>query len=133
MSSSRNAKPHNEQEKRLLRLYGSLPSRGSLLHHQLEGRKYFDSGDFALSQAHTSSDIGAVTTGCEHPLREQISHPSSAAPSSSNVDNDGNRQMQVEQQSGEVKPGSHLDEEMTPPTPGEPGVAKQEDKVNSGA
>ncbi|POR39551.1 mRNA stability protein [Tolypocladium paradoxum] len=131
MNLPQNANPLNEQEKRLLRRYGTLPSRGNLLHHQLNRRKYFDSGDFALSRAHTSSDVGAVTTGSEHPLRDQISHPSSAAPSSCNFENDGNQQTPAEHKTGELK-SSHLYEEMTPQTQGEPGGAKQEDSVNSG-
>jgi hypothetical protein len=95
----------------------------------IQGRKYFDSGDFALSQAHTCSNIGAVTTGVEHPLRRHISHPSSAAPSSSNFDNTGNQRIRIERRGSEVKIASHLEEEVAPQTQGEPGVAKQEDKV----
>src|SRR6185437_3316164 len=52
---------------------------------QSQGRKYFDSGDYALSQAHRASNIGRVRTGREHPLRESISHPSSPVPSGSNI------------------------------------------------
>lgn len=63
-----------------------------------QGRKYFDSGDYALSQARKPSDAGAVTTGSEHPLRETIPHPLSPVPSSSNVDESANEQ-------GEVSPG----------------------------
>ncbi|KAJ9129801.1 hypothetical protein NKR23_g12458 [Pleurostoma richardsiae] len=62
----------NDKDKRYLRLYGKLPTRGGLLHHQLEGRKYFDSADFALSQAHRPSNAGAVETGSQRPLRGDI-------------------------------------------------------------
>jgi hypothetical protein len=127
-------KPPNEEDQRLLRLYGKIPTRGDLLQHQLKistrcnlfqpvwiplirlstpGRKYFDSGDFALSQAYKSSSAGAVETGSEHPHREKISHPFSPVPSSSNVDEDANRQVQGKESTdevstGEVKRTSHL-------------------------
>ncbi|KAH7180245.1 hypothetical protein DER46DRAFT_582124 [Fusarium sp. MPI-SDFR-AT-0072] len=39
---------------RLLNRYGIVPSRGKLLHHQLERMKYFDSGDFS---PHASLEI----------------------------------------------------------------------------
>jgi hypothetical protein len=57
-----------------------------------EGRKYFDSGDFALSHAHRVSDIGHIRTGIEHPLRGSISHPLSPAPAGCNVEDVSNKQ-----------------------------------------
>ena len=41
-----------------------------------ERRKYFDSGDFALSQAHSASDMGHIQTGIDHQLCGSMSHPS---------------------------------------------------------
>ncbi|PCD23516.1 hypothetical protein AU210_015036 [Fusarium oxysporum f. sp. radicis-cucumerinum] len=103
--------------KRLLNRYGILPKRGNLLNHQLEGRKYFDSGDFALSQAHRSSNIGNVTTGREHPIRQDISEPSSSVPSSSNIDDNANQQSSARRRSLEVKfhAQTHLQQEMESP------------------
>ncbi|WYZ35957.1 hypothetical protein EsH8_X_000604 [Colletotrichum jinshuiense] len=75
---------------RLRRMYGKVPARSDLLHNQLH-RKYFDSGDFALQDAHKSSNIGPIQTGAEHPLRRNISHPSAPVPTSSNVDDDANK------------------------------------------
>lgn len=92
---------------------GQEPARGGLLHHQLERRQYFDSGDLALSQAHRSSNIGAVKTGGEHPLRENISHPFSPVPSASNVDEEANAQHQGAKSTGEVRHASHLHQEMS--------------------
>ncbi|KAL6881199.1 hypothetical protein J3F83DRAFT_721400 [Trichoderma novae-zelandiae] len=70
------ARQRNEQrETRLQKKYGTVPKRGQLLHHQLENRTYFDSGDLALFQAHKSSSMGSVTTGTQHPIRETISRP----------------------------------------------------------
>jgi hypothetical protein len=37
-------------------------------------RKYFDSGDYALSKAGKASDIGVTTIGREHPVPEKIPH-----------------------------------------------------------
>ncbi|KAL5589772.1 hypothetical protein FOVSG1_011639 [Fusarium oxysporum f. sp. vasinfectum] len=103
--------------KRLLNRYGVLPKRGNLLNHQLEGRKYFDSGDFALSQAHRPSNIGNVTTGLEHPIRQDISEPSSSVPSSSNIDDNANQQSSARRRSLEVKfhAQTHLQQEMESP------------------
>ncbi|KAH6622264.1 hypothetical protein C7974DRAFT_219244 [Boeremia exigua] len=86
------SEPLTKQDARLLRRYGKLPAREDLLNHQLERRKYFDSGDFALSHAHRVSDIGHIQTGIEHPLCGSISHPSSPAPAGCNVQNVPNKQ-----------------------------------------
>lgn len=37
-------------------------------------RKYFDSGDYALSKAGKASDIGVTQIGREHPVPEKIPH-----------------------------------------------------------
>jgi hypothetical protein len=84
------AKALAEKEDRLRRIYGNLPTRGNLVHHQLE-RKYFDSGDLALTAACKTSNIGKIQTGTEHPLVENISHPSAPVPSGSNVDDGANK------------------------------------------
>jgi len=39
-------------------------------------RKYFDSGDYALSKAGKASDTGVTTIGTEHPTAESIPHTS---------------------------------------------------------
>ncbi|KAH8742895.1 hypothetical protein F5883DRAFT_375265, partial [Diaporthe sp. PMI_573] len=93
-----------------LHLYGKVPTTGGLLHRQLEGRKYFDSGDFALSQAHKPSNAGAIKTGSEHPLRDKISHPLSPVPGSSNVNEDANQQLPGEENTGGEKHASRLHE-----------------------
>lgn len=89
-----------------------------------QGRKYFDSGDFSLSQANKSSDAGAVKTGSEHPLREGISHPFSAVPSSSNVNDISQQQEEGNLEAGLVRHGSQLRELASQP-PGESTEAKQ--------
>jgi len=104
--------PPTKRDKGLLRVYGKTPSHGDLLHRQLEGRKYFDSGDFALSQAHRPSNIGTIKTGPEHPVREKISHPLSPVPSSSNVGEGANKGMQGGENTGEIKHTSRLSQEM---------------------
>ncbi|KAF5021117.1 hypothetical protein F66182_6817 [Fusarium sp. NRRL 66182] len=96
-----------EKDQRLLKLYGAVPNRGNLLHHQLEGRKYFDSGDFAMAQAHKSSDIGAVTTGSQHPYRQDVPGPSCPVPSSSNITDHANDDSPAKKRSGESKTATH--------------------------
>jgi len=68
----------SEEEQRLFRLYGKLPNRKDLLQNKLKERKYFDSGDYALSKAGKASDAGVTTIGREHPVPENIPHSSAA-------------------------------------------------------
>ncbi|KAF9099392.1 hypothetical protein BGX27_000615 [Mortierella sp. AM989] len=56
-----------EQEAKIQRKYGNLPVfTKNLLGHQ---RKYFDSGDYALSKAGKEATVGS-----EHPQPENIPH-----------------------------------------------------------
>ncbi|KAF8458853.1 camp-regulated phosphoprotein/endosulfine conserved region-domain-containing protein, partial [Terfezia claveryi] len=64
----------SEEEQKLFRLYGKLPSRKDVLGQKLKERKYFDSGDYALSKAGKASDVGVTTIGSKHPLPENIPH-----------------------------------------------------------
>ncbi|KAF7113952.1 hypothetical protein CNMCM5793_006135 [Aspergillus hiratsukae] len=82
----------------LLRAYGRLPQRGTgrflgILDQQPKERKYFDSGDFALSTADRVTDIGAIHTGRAHPQRRGVSHPYAPVPSSSNANEDANKDV----------------------------------------
>ncbi|KAF2127334.1 Endosulfine-domain-containing protein, partial [Dothidotthia symphoricarpi CBS 119687] len=61
-------------EARLFRLYGKLPNKKDLLQNKLKERKYFDSGDYALSKAGKASDAGVTEVGREHPNPEKIPH-----------------------------------------------------------
>lgn len=45
-------------------------------------RKYFDSGDYALSKAGKASEGGVTTIGSQHPLPENIPHLTSPGPNS---------------------------------------------------
>lgn len=73
----------SEDEKRLFRLYGKLPNKKDLLQNKLKERKYFDSGDYALSKAGKASDAGVTQIGSQHPNPENIPHLTS--PSNGNV------------------------------------------------
>lgn len=44
----------------------------------MQERKYFDSGDYALSKAGKASDIGVTQIGREHPVPENIPHSSTS-------------------------------------------------------
>ncbi|KAI5784638.1 hypothetical protein EDC01DRAFT_618416, partial [Geopyxis carbonaria] len=62
----------SEEERKLFRLYGKLPSnKKDLLKKE---RKYFDSGDYALSKAGKASVVGVTNIGSQHPLPENIPH-----------------------------------------------------------
>lgn len=64
-------------EQRLFRLYGKLPSKADHLAKSLKERKYFDSGDYALSKAGKASSVDTGSVGSQHPLPENIPHLSS--------------------------------------------------------
>lgn len=57
-----------EEEQKLFRLYGKLPNKKDLFSKKLQERKYFDSGDYAMSKAGKgdSSSLGGGL-GREHP------------------------------------------------------------------
>ncbi|KAI3281694.1 hypothetical protein DTO002I6_9727 [Penicillium roqueforti] len=84
--------PLSESEKRHLSKYGKRP-RGGLLGEKSKERTYFDSGDFAFSAAHRVTDLDAIQIGRAHPYRDNISHPSSTIPATSNVDKKANEDM----------------------------------------
>ncbi|KAJ4176071.1 hypothetical protein NW755_014622 [Fusarium falciforme] len=114
MDPPKNVEPPTERDKRLLRIYGKIPSRGNLLHHQLEAKK--------------SSDIGAVNTGSEHPVRRDISNPSCPVPSSSNVGDDANQDSRTEK-TDELRSTTYLQQEMVDQEQGGPGEVKQENNM----
>ncbi|KAF9730030.1 cAMP-regulated phosphoprotein family protein [Paraphaeosphaeria minitans] len=107
------SEPLTAQDVRLLRRYGKLPAREDLLDHQLERRKYFDSGDFSLSHAHRVSDIGQIRTGTEHPLRKGISHPSSPVPAGSNIKGDSGEQKKGVKEGHKDREASHLHQHVS--------------------
>jgi len=62
---------------RLLRLYGRLPTtppRRFAAHLKSE-RKYFDSGDYAISKAGRGDGVDLGAVGVLHPAPEMIPHP----------------------------------------------------------
>lgn len=67
------------EEQRLFRLYGKLPSRSDHFAKHLKDRKYFDSGDYAMSKAGKGDGVDAGAVGSQHPVPENIPHLSSPA------------------------------------------------------
>ena len=47
------------QELKLYKMYGKLPSKKDLFKHKMQERRYFDSGDYALSKAGVIQSEGA--------------------------------------------------------------------------
>ncbi|KAJ5343857.1 hypothetical protein MYU51_002269 [Penicillium brevicompactum] len=70
------------EEQRLLRLYGKMPTKKDVLQNKLKERKYFDSGDYALSKAGKASDVGVTNVGSRHPVPENIPHLTATSPNS---------------------------------------------------
>ncbi|KXG51649.1 Endosulphine [Penicillium griseofulvum] len=90
------------EEQRLLRLYGKMPTKKDVLQNKLKERKYFDSGDYALSKAGKASDVGVTNIGSRHPVPENIPHLTSTSPGVNNSANNGS----VSSQGGQQIPGS---------------------------
>ncbi|KAF8477894.1 camp-regulated phosphoprotein/endosulfine conserved region-domain-containing protein [Gautieria morchelliformis] len=63
-----------EEEKKLFRLYGKLPTHKNVLTKMQKDRKYFDSGDYALSKAGVAPQ---ENVGTAIPNPENIPHASS--------------------------------------------------------
>ncbi|CAO1624453.1 unnamed protein product [Jaminaea pallidilutea] len=63
----------SEEEQKLFRLYGKLPNRKDILGNKLKERKYFDSGDYALSKAGKAPQ---QSVGTAIPNPETIPHAS---------------------------------------------------------
>ncbi|KAJ5589489.1 Endosulphine [Penicillium hordei] len=90
------------EEQRLLRLYGKMPTKKDVLQNKLKERKYFDSGDYALSKAGKASDVGVTNIGSRHPVPENIPHLTSTSPGATSSTNNGS----VSSQGGQQIPGS---------------------------
>ncbi|KAI2623759.1 camp-regulated phosphoprotein/endosulfine conserved region-domain-containing protein [Xylaria nigripes] len=65
------------EEQRLFRLYGKLPSKSDHFAKHLKERKYFDSGDYAMSKAGKGDKLDTGSVGSQHPVPENIPHLSS--------------------------------------------------------
>ncbi|KAK2934407.1 Endosulphine [Fusarium oxysporum f. sp. vasinfectum] len=63
------------EEQRLFRLYGKLPSRSDHFAKHLKDRKYFDSGDYAMSKAGKGDGVDAGAVGSQHPHAHHGSVP----------------------------------------------------------
>jgi len=102
------------EEQRLFRLYGKLPNKKDLLQNKLKERKYFDSGDYALSKAGKASDIGVTQVGREHPVPEKIPHSSTAThgPNTPNLPTPG-LNLHLASQGSPVKESSFLHRETS--------------------
>lgn len=88
-------------------------NRSNSLLTDLKERTYFDSGDFALSAGQRAIETGAIDSGCEHPNRDNISHPNAPVPSNSNVDYGANRTTDRKSISPERKSLLHYETDTT--------------------
>jgi hypothetical protein len=75
----------------------------------LQERKYFDSGDYALSKAGKAGDVGVTQIGREHPDPEKIPH---IAPTTPQLPN-GNSQNGQESSGSPVKESPFLHRESS--------------------
>ncbi|KAK4211120.1 cAMP-regulated phosphoprotein/endosulfine conserved region domain containing protein [Rhypophila sp. PSN 637] len=75
------------EEQRLFRLYGKLPSRSDHFAKHLKERKYFDSGDYAMSKAGKGDSVDTGSVGSQHPVPENIPHLSSPVGGTNGIGN----------------------------------------------
>jgi len=97
-------------EQRLFRLYGKLPSKSDHLAKHLKERKYFDSGDYALSKAGKASSVDTGSVGSQHPLPENIPHLSSPGVGSASQGGSGNGNVLHVVGAGAAQSGSPVKE-----------------------
>ncbi|KAI1085300.1 Endosulfine-domain-containing protein [Whalleya microplaca] len=71
------------EEQRLFRLYGKLPSKSDHFAKHLKERKYFDSGDYAMSKAGKGDSVDTGSVGSQHPVPENIPHLTSPSQNNS--------------------------------------------------
>jgi hypothetical protein len=121
----------SEDEKRLFRLYGKLPNKKDLLQNKLKERKYFDSGDYALSKAGKASDAGVTQIGSQHPNPENIPHLTS--PSNTNVTGSGHmvHQGHGPQNASPVKESSFLHRETSINDQEDDGGMEEKDRMEA--
>lgn len=69
-----------------------MPISNHLSNKYPQERKYFDSGDYALSKAGKAGDVGVTQVGREHPNPEKIPHiaPSTPIGQNGSVNSNGN-------------------------------------------
>lgn len=96
-------------EQRLFRLYGKLPSKADHLAKHLKERKYFDSGDYALSKAGKAGSVDTGSVGSQHPLPENIPHLTSPSMSAASQGGSGNCNIHIAGAAG-VQSGSPVKE-----------------------
>ncbi|KAI0345723.1 Endosulfine-domain-containing protein [Trametopsis cervina] len=79
-----------EEEQKLFRLYGKLPTHKNVLTKMQKDRKYFDSGDYALSKAGKApqNTVGTAIPSPEnipHATSPVVIHTTSVSPTNNNV------------------------------------------------
>ncbi|KAF7547228.1 hypothetical protein G7046_g9062 [Stylonectria norvegica] len=97
------------EEQRLFRLYGKLPSRSDHFAKHLKDRKYFDSGDYAMSKAGKGDGVDTGSVGSQHPVPENIPHLSSPAGSPVKESSFLNRETSAEGQTSGDDPANDSD------------------------
>ncbi|CAI7588059.1 unnamed protein product [Penicillium pancosmium] len=90
----------SSDEQRLFRLYGKMPNKKDLLQNKLKERKYFDSGDYALSKAGKASDVTSI--GSRHPVPENIPHLTATSPGTNNPAAAGSGGGSISAQGGSI-------------------------------
>lgn len=121
-------------------MYGKLPSRSDHFAKHLKDRKYFDSGDYAMSKAGKGDSVDAGAVGSQHPVPENIPHLSSPVSGSNGLGNSSlhpHHQHQHQHQSGlqagsPVKESSFLNRETSAEDVEGSGAAASEQQKQEG-
>ncbi|KAK4466480.1 camp-regulated phosphoprotein/endosulfine conserved region-domain-containing protein [Cladorrhinum samala] len=122
------------EEQRLFRLYGKLPNRSEHFAKHLKERKYFDSGDYAMSKAGKGDGVDTGAVGSQHPLPENIPHLSSPVGGANGIGSPlhPHHQHHPGAQSGSpVKESSFLNRETSAEEIEKAGADTQEEQTSS--
>ncbi|KAH0543634.1 hypothetical protein FGG08_002072 [Glutinoglossum americanum] len=96
-------------------------------------RKYFDSGDYALSKAGKASDAGVTQIGSQHPLPENIPHLTSPVTASNGMHVGQQTQLQGHHSGSPIKESRFLSRETSAEDGGEEGTKKNGDESSTGS
>ncbi|OQV11131.1 hypothetical protein CLAIMM_15019 [Cladophialophora immunda] len=82
-----------------------------LLRSQVKERKFFNSGDFAISKVTKNTVTGNPQTGKQHPMSSKVPQLSAPVPCDSNVESDANASVTM-QINGDLRGSIHLESQQ---------------------
>eukprot|EP00753_Platysulcus_tardus_P015718 PLAT5247.1.p1 GENE.PLAT5247.1~~PLAT5247.1.p1 ORF type:complete len:147 (+),score=6.39 PLAT5247.1:94-534(+) len=125
----------SEEEQKLFRLYGKLPTHKNVLTKMQKDRKYFDSGDYALSKAGKApqNTVGTAIPNPEnipHASSPSATHPSLSVSPTNNGATSPVKESALAQGESAEEPAAATEEaaEKEEDAPADPAAAEEEPK-----